>query len=227
MASVTLRAVREEHGWTQQELARRMGVSQTIISLWEHGTRALPRRRLAQLQNLGVELDPTAPSMRNALVAAGVDFAQELANLGYPGLAHYQNGEPSWNPAQLLMLALAQNQLDRRLAEALPWLVFRYYQMDWQWVCREAKLQDLQNRLGFTLLLAKELAAQKQHLEVVHRLSVVEQELRRSLLVKEDTYCNDRMTESERRWLRKQRPPEAAVWNLLSDLQPEHLTHVA
>ena len=64
MASVTLRAVREEHGWTQKELARRMGVSQTIISLWEHGTCALPRRRLAQLQNLGVELDPTALPMR-------------------------------------------------------------------------------------------------------------------------------------------------------------------
>ena len=49
----------------------------------------------------------------------------------------------------------------------------------------------------------------------------------KSLLAKEDTYCNDQMTESERRWLREHRSPEAAAWRLLSDLRAEHLTHVA
>jgi hypothetical protein len=156
-----------------------------------------------------------------------MDLTQELANLGYPGFAHYQNGEPGVNPAQLLVLMLAQNQLDRRLAESLPWLVFRYPEMDGDWVCREAKLRDLQNRLGFTLLLAQEIAAQKQRPEVALRLSRLGQELRRSLLAKEDTFCNEQMTKSERMWLREHKSQQAAAWNLLSDLRPEDLRHGA
>jgi hypothetical protein len=154
-----------------------------------------------------------------------VDYARELANLGYPGLAHYKTGSPKWNPARLLVLALAEDQLDRRLAEALPWLVFRFPDMDWEWVCREAKLRDLQNRLGFTLSLAQALAARWQSPEAAQRLAQVAQELRRSRLAREDSYCNEHMTESERRWLRRRRPQSAAAWNLLSDLRPEHLTH--
>jgi hypothetical protein len=76
------------------------------------------------------------------------------------------------------------------------------------------------------LALAQELAAQQQRPEVVDRLSWLGQELHRSLLAKEDTYCNERMTESERGWLREQRSEQAATWNVLSDLRPEHLTHV-
>ena len=227
MASVSLRAVRKTRGWTQQEMADRLGVSQTLVSLWEEGARNLPPRRLAQLRELGFELEPTALPMREVLESAGVDLAQELANLGYPGLAHHRSGDASWNPAQILVLVLAQNQLDRRVAEALPWLVFHYWDLNWDWVVRESKLRDLQNRLGFTLSLAQELAAQQQRPEVVDRLSWLGQELHRSLLAKEDTYCNERMTESERGWLREQRSEQAATWNVLSDLRPEHLTHVA
>ena len=192
--------------------------------LWEDGARNLPPRRLAQLRKLGVQLNPTALPMREILELTDVDFAQELANLGYPGLVHHQNGDATWNPAQLLVLALAQNQLNRRVAEALPWLVFRYWEMNWEWVVRESKLRDLQNRLGFTLLLAQELAFQEKCPEIVDRLSRLGQELHRSLLAKDDTYCNEQMTESERRWLREHRPEQARTWNVLSDLRLEHLT---
>jgi hypothetical protein len=156
-----------------------------------------------------------------------MDFARELANLGYPGFAHHRTGKAAWNPAQLLVLGLAENQLDRRVAEALPWLAFRYWNMNWEWVFREAKVRDLQNRLGFTLLLALELAEQLQCTDAADRLGQAEQNLKHSLLAKEDTYCNDQMTESERRWLREHRSPEAAAWSLLSDLRAEHLAHVA
>ena len=131
-----------------------------------------------------------------------------------------------WNPAELLVQALSEKNLDRRVAEALPWLVLRYSEMDWVWVQRDAKLRNLQNRLGFTLVLAKKLAVQKQEGEVAARLEEQEEALRDSLLAKEDTYCNEGMTQAERKWLQTRRSSEASTWNVLSDLQPAFLTHV-
>jgi transcriptional regulator with XRE-family HTH domain len=227
MSSADLRAARKARGWRKKELARRLGVSQPLVSLWEKGQRTVPPHHWAQLRRLGVQLDPTTLPTQKFSASKGVDLARELANLGYPGFAHHQLGEAAWNPAQLLVLALAQNQLDRRVAEALPWLAFRYWNMNWEWVFREAKVRDLQNRLGFTLLLAWELAEKLQCREAANRLRQAEQDLRHSLLAKEDTYCNERMTESERHWLREHRSPEAAAWRLLSDLRPEHLSHAA
>jgi hypothetical protein len=155
-----------------------------------------------------------------------VDFVLELADLGYPGFAHYRRGAARWNPAQLLLTALARDTLARRVAEALPWLALRYWDMDWGWVSREAKLRDLQNRLGFTVSLARELAEKEQDAHVVHRLSGVEQELHRSMLARQNTYCNESMTSAERNWLREHRSAQAARWNVLSDLATEHLSYV-
>jgi transcriptional regulator with XRE-family HTH domain len=226
VTSVNLRNVRKQRGWNQQEMALRLGVSQTLVSLWEQGERKLPARRLNQLRQLGVKLDPTELPMRDKLNSTKVDYAQELSNLGYPGFAHFQSGEPNWNPAQLLVNALSEHNLDRRVAEALPWLVLRYSEMDWDWVRCEAKLLDLQNRLGFTLSLAQKLAVQKQQLDVAARLGQQEKTLGGSLLAKEDTYCYDRMTQSERKWLQTKRSPDATTWHVLSDLEPGYLTHV-
>ena len=49
--------------------------------------------------------------------------------------------------------------------------------------------------------------------------------LDRSRLAKEDTLCHDSLTEAERKWLRVNRPPEAAHWNLLTDMKAENLPH--
>ncbi len=87
------------------------------------------------------------------------------------------------------------------------------------------KLRDLRNRLGFTLSVAQRLAAVSNRPESVRQLAVQEQPLRNSRLAKEDTYCNDRMTTSERRWLEANRPPEAAAWHVLSDLMPEYVSY--
>jgi len=225
MASVNLRNFRKQRGWNQQELARRLEVSQTLVSLWEHGQRKVPVRQLRQLRQLGMELNPTELPLRGEASFGEVDYAQELSNLRYPGFAHFRSGEPSWNPAQLLVEALSQRNLDRRVAEALPWLALRYAEMDWDWVTREAKLRNLQNRLGLTLLLAKKLALQKQELEVADSLERREKSLRESLLAKEDTYCHEDMTQAERRWLYTRRSPEASAWNVLSDLQLADLAH--
>jgi hypothetical protein len=47
-------------------------------------------------------------------------------------------------------------------------------------------------------MLAWELAEKLQCQEAANRLRQAEQDLRHSLLAKEDTYCNEQMTESER-----------------------------
>ena len=57
-ANKTIRQLREEQGWTQQELAQRVGASQGAVSLWEHGVRQPYRRtrlRLAELFGIRVE----------------------------------------------------------------------------------------------------------------------------------------------------------------------------
>lgn len=223
--ATNLRIFRQQRGWNQQELARSLGVSQTLVSLWEHGQRRVPVRQLRQLQQLGMELNATDLPLRSKASFGELDYAQELSNLGYPGFSHFRSGEPRWNPAQLLVEALSQPDLDRRVAEALPWLAQRYSEMNWDWVTREAKLRNLQNRLGFTLLLAKNLAFQKQELEVSDSLARRGESLRQSLLAKEDTYCHEGMTQAERRWLQTSRSAEAAAWNVLSDLQLADLAH--
>jgi len=225
MTNANLWNVRKQRGWNQQEVARLLGVSQTLVSLWERGVRKVPAGRLPQLRQLGVELNPPELPMRGNMNSEGVDYGKELSNLGYPGFAHFRSGEPDWNPAQLLVNALSEQNLDRRVAEALPWLVLHYPEMNWDWVHREAKLRNLQNRLGFTLALARKLALAKQELEVAAQLGKQEEFLRESLLAKEDTYCNEGMTQAERRWLHTARSPEASVWHVLSDLEPAHLSH--
>jgi transcriptional regulator with XRE-family HTH domain len=223
--TVDLQSFRLDQGWNQQELARRLRVSQTLVSLWEQGLRSVPAKRFDQLKKLGMKMSATTLPMRDLVKETRVDYAQELSNLGYPGFAHFKTGEPNWNPAQLMVQALSERSLDRRVAEALPWLAMRYSEMDWDWVHREAKLRNLQNRLGFTLALAKKLADRKQDPESAARLEKQEQSLQESLLAKEDTYCYDVLTQVERKWLLANRSPDAAAWHVLSDLDPADLVH--
>jgi len=73
-------------------------------------------------------------------------LAAELAALGYPEFSHLP--ERRRNPAEVLLEALAQNDL-ARLAEALPWVVLNYPDLNWNWLVPRVKANDLQNRLGF------------------------------------------------------------------------------
>jgi hypothetical protein len=97
--------------------------------------------------------------------------------------------------------------------------------MDWDWVVRQTKMHDVQNRLGFVLTLARSLAERMDDIAVTNRLSAVEQSLHASVLLREFTFCHEHMPEAERRWLKLNSTPEAKHWNVLSDLSPEHLTH--
>jgi len=100
-----------------------------------------------------------------------------------------------------------------------------YLDMDWDWLARNAKLCDRQNRLGFAVSLASEVADARGESEKARnlreRLAVVE----RGRLAREDTFCRDSMTNAERVWLRAHRSSTAAHWNLLTDLKGEALAY--
>lgn len=219
-----LRTARERLGWTQATLAARLGVSQGYVALLERGQRqpsdAL-RRRLARVLDLPAT---TLPAVARRSTADADTLAAELADLGYPGFSHLRRGRPRSNPAAVLLDALATERLDARTAEALPWLLLAFPDLDWDWLVPRAKQRDLQNRLGYVVSLARGVA-DLQGLRVARALEERESLLDRSRLVREDAFGRGSLTEAERRWLRSNRPPAAAHWNVLSDLRPEHLAY--
>jgi hypothetical protein len=75
------------------------------------------------------------------------DFSSELGALGYPGFS-YLRSRRRRNPAEVLLEALNEPNLDARVAEGLPWLAMTYVDMDWDWLVRNTKVHDRQNRLG-------------------------------------------------------------------------------
>jgi hypothetical protein len=62
------------------------------------------------------------------------------------------------NPAEVVLSALRAKNLDTRLAEVLPWVLLKHPDLDWEWLVRAAKVNDLQNKLGFLRNVARRLA---------------------------------------------------------------------
>jgi hypothetical protein len=109
-----------------------------------------------------------------------------------------------------LLDALTESDLDARVAEGLPWLARTYVDMDCDWLVRNAKLRDRQNRLGFAVSPASEVAEGKNNSERARKLRRCLEILERVRLAREDTFCHDSITQAERAWLRKHRSPAAA-----------------
>ena len=232
----TLKEARRKKQWTQEQAAQALGVTQAYLSMMEKGRRTLSEPFVCKAFKV-LNLPPTALPLQIAATPVGSqknDFGAELAALGYPGFAYLQVGkrfgrhaERRRNPAQVLLEALNQPDLDARVCEGLPWLALTYVDMDWNWLMRNAKLQDRQNRLGFTVSLAYEVAQNKRDGQRESRLRQFMEALENSRLAREDTFCHDSMTQAERVWLREHRSPAAAHWNLLTDLKVEHLAYAA
>lgn len=220
MNSEQLKQARLKQGQTQQQVAARLGVTQAYYSMLESSLRTpsaeLARKLMRDYHVSPVVLPVTETTTLNPTPAF---LARELAALDYPGFAHLRRGATKVNPAQFLLLALKQNNLEARVAEGLPWLVCRYPDMDFSWLTAQARMINLQNRLGFTVTLAK-MASHNADLEGPEQLLI------ESKLAKEDTFCHE-LNEPERRWLRENRSEEARQWNLLSDLRPDQLRYAA
>ena len=150
-----------------------------------------------------------------------------LSRLDYPGFAYVHSHVERKNPGEVLLTALAQENLEARVAEALPWLVLRYWQMDFNQLVELAKRFDLQNRLGFVVSLARQASERTSDSQRTATLRAVENLLDRSRLAREDFFYRPPRNAMEREWLLSNRPESAKQWNLLSDLRPEHLQYAA
>jgi transcriptional regulator with XRE-family HTH domain len=221
-----LRQARERKGWTQERAAARLGVSQTYLSLLENGRRAMSKRLARKLQRYFLVPATELPVESEHEANDAHTLANAFGSLGYPGFTQFTRGSRV-NPAQLLFAALRMPDLEPRLSEALPWVVWQYPDLDWKWLVAQVKLHDLQNRLGFVVALARQVAERQGPAGTTAILAAVEQQVEPSRLVREDTLCRESMTQAERRWLRRQRSAQAQHWNLLTSLVPEHLSYVA
>ncbi|MBO0859657.1 MAG: helix-turn-helix transcriptional regulator [Chloracidobacterium sp.] len=230
MTGEQLKEARILKGWNQEHAARRLGVSQTYLSLLEKGKRRAPEKlvaRAVRVYGLSESLLPVTPVPDQPPAVNEDKLASELAALGYPGLSHLKFGGKKKNPAELLLSALGNDNLDSRLVEALPWVVLKFPDLNWRWLAQAARMRDLQNRLGYVTNVARRLAELRGEREKARLLAAEESTLERSRLAREDTLCHESLTEAEKKWLRKNRPPEARHWRLLTDLSPEQLDHAA
>lgn len=205
-------------------------MSQPYLAMLERGYRRLTPRlaaRAARVYGVAPTAVPPAPRGLPARVEAQA-LARDLAGLGYPGFAYLRPRKWSpKNPGDVLLTALAQDDLEPRLVEALPWLALRYWRLDWPRVVREAKVRDLQNRLGFVVGLARRLAERAHDGHTARVLGDVEAQLYRSRLAREDTLCRVALPEAERRWLSEHRPDAARRWNLLTDWTTDALRYAS
>ncbi len=227
MPVTALKHARAQNGWTQFETARRMGVSQPYWALLESGKRKGPERLVRKaVRVLGLSPTLLPASVPEQSRVSGDELVRALAGLGYPGFAYVRSG---WrrNPAEVLLLALQQDELESRVTEALPWLLLRFPDMDTRWLASTARLLNVPNRLGFVADLARRVAERRDgpHSERSRRLGELVAELDNSRLAREDTLSQASLSQAEREWLRNNRPDEARYWNLLTNWRPEHLQY--
>lgn len=222
-----LKAGRLKAGLTQQQAAEALGVSQSYLSQLELGQRPVTpelARAATALYRLSATALPMPEPPTAGRVADAAQLARQLSGLGYPGFEHLRPRKA--NPAAVVLGALLQNDLETRLAEALPWVLLMYPDMDWEWLVRHSKLHDVQNRLGFLVAVAKALAGDRAEFEsAASQLSTVEQRLERARLAREDTLCRESMPAAERSWLKAHRSALARHWNLLTGLTADQLSY--
>ncbi len=225
MTGNELKQCRRERKVTQEAAAKGLGVSQTYLSLVEAGKRPMSERlqeKAARFFDLPATELPERFASGKLRAVTDDQLAADLADLGYPGFAHLKRKRLlRKNPADVLISALNAPQRDARIMEALPWLVLAYPDMRWKEVIKASKVNDLQNRLGFVVSLARELAESRGETERAAKLRAAENTLEVSRLAREDTLCNEKMTNVERKWLKNHRPRTAKHWRILTSLSPQ------
>lgn len=229
MTGLALKKARCERALTQKEAAARLGVSQPYLALLENGKRnvtpQLARKavRVLHVRPTFVPCDKNAGNRR----ATTNSLARRLSALGYPGFRYMRAG---WtrNPAEVLLNALQQDELDSRVAEALPWVLLNYSDLDSDYLLREARMSDLTNRLGFVVSLAMQVEKQRGRdtSAVYQRLEELERLLEKSRLEAEYTFGPRLNSTRQQEWVRRNRSAEAEKWHVLTTWRPEHLQYV-
>ncbi len=227
MNGKALQTARKKLGLTQVEAAKKLGVSQAYFSLFEKGKRPVTDKIAKKAVHL-FKMPPTAlpleRELKNVRPATNEKFVKQLAAYSYPGYTHVKASGLK-NPVEVLISALSADNLEARLVEALPWLLLQFPDLEWRNLVDAAKINDLQNRLGFLTSLACKLAEKSGDVEKAAQFKRRLEELEKSRLVKEDTLCRQNMTEAEKRWILQNRSAEAEHWNIISDLSADHLRY--
>ncbi|UWZ85159.1 hypothetical protein [Occallatibacter riparius] len=202
------------HGWLELSRFGRAKFTDGVMVAFE------PER--AGANHVGRLLDISAEAMRSPRVpTSDYQLAADLGALGYPGYAHLSSALR--DAAEVLLDALDRDNLDARIAEALPWLPLQYPQMNWRWIVAHAKLRNRQNRLGFVVNLSARVAVAKAQCDVAEVLYRVVAELRKARLAANDTFCHVCWPPSERRYAHEKRSRVAAYWNLDTRLTEKDL----
>ena len=116
MTRLDLKNARLKRGWTQEEVADKLGVTQAYLSMVEQGHRPLSSQLLARVQK-SFHLGPTMLPLKleSSQLENSEKLKSELGALGYKGFG-YLRGKPTWNPAQVLFTAVNQPNLEPRVA---------------------------------------------------------------------------------------------------------------
>ena len=224
-----LKTARLKKGLVQVQVAESLGVSQAYVNMLENGKRRLTpglTRRVSTLYGLSPETLPVSEEFAPAHTD-DQHLAESLAKLGYPGFAYMRTRVLKKNPAEVLLTALGQDRLEARVAEALPWVAMQHTHRTSNWLVAQARKFNLQNRLGFVVSLALQVAerAPGHDNTRIQSLRELRSKLDESRLVKEDVFYRPPRTEGEKHWLVRNRSQEAVHWNLLTDLRPEQLQY--
>ncbi|HTZ83789.1 MAG TPA: helix-turn-helix transcriptional regulator [Candidatus Acidoferrales bacterium] len=221
-----LKQARQHNGWTQEQAASHLGVTQAYLNLLENGKRRLTPwvvRQAVSVYGLSPEVLPVGEDFVPTQTSDD-QLVERLARLGYPGFAYVKTHTAKKNPYEVLLTALGQTTLDGRVAEALPWVAMKYARPD-TWLVGNARKFNLQNKLGFVVGLARRVADGHRDHPRSEELGKLEDMLEESRLVKEGFFYRPPLTEREREWLLKNRTGDAAHWNLLADMRPEQLSY--
>ena len=228
------REIRQYRGhlkMSQAQLAHALGVTQAYISQLERGRRQVTTKlaaRLAKLPDLRRLPATVFPEDAAGLDRIDADFAADLGAMGYPGFG--SDERPPKNPAAIIVGILKRKQVAPGVMAAIPWVLLRFPDLNTGWLVDQARLNNLQNRLGFLTDLAIEIAEMHlatDRIDEAHllKLQAMREHLEDSRLAKDDTLARP-LSPSERQFFDENRSETARHWNLLTGLTRETLPFV-
>jgi transcriptional regulator with XRE-family HTH domain len=226
-----IQVYRSREHLSQSRLAKALGVSQAYVSQLENGARKVSKKlaaRLAELPKLHQLPATVFPEDLENLDAFDRDLAADLSALGYDGRSPADGHKPK-NPAAIIVSILKRRQVAPAVMAAIPWMLITFPEINTKWLVDQARLNNLQNRLGFLLDLAYEiaearLAAGQFDEEHLVRLEAMRGQLEASRLANDDTLARE-LTATERQFFHEHRSETARHWNLLTGLTREQLPY--
>ena len=207
MTGNRMQQFRQNSGWNQARLAARLGVAQAYVSMmeredvrcriaWRGGAICFscrprfcrcPDKGAGQTGRRGLDCRESRP--------VGISWFQVFVQ-ARTKTASCRASSPGIGPPAARTEA----------SEALAWLLLQFEDLDAAWLVGEAESPDLQNRLGFTVSLARNVAHHSP--EFGHRsrsLKALEEKLKPSRLANEGTFGGGEMSQGMPAWVRKNR----------------------